>query len=46
MSSLLNNATIKIRRDTAANWTSTNPTPKEGEWCLETDTGNIKIGDG
>jgi len=36
----------KERRDTAANWTSNNPTPLAGEWCLETDTGNVKIGDG
>ena len=32
--------------DTAANWTSNNPTPLQGEWCLETDTGYTKIGDG
>ena len=42
----LDYATFKIRRDTAVNWTSNNPTPLEGEWCLEKDTGNIKIGDG
>ena len=46
MSSLEAQATIKIRRDTASNWTSNNPTPLQGEWCLETDTGNTKIGDG
>ncbi len=46
MSSLITNATIQIRKDTAGNWTSNNPTPAAGEWCLETDTGYIKIGDG
>ena len=46
MSTLIDNATIKIRRDTAGNWSSNNPTPLQGEWCLETDTGNVKIGDG
>ena len=46
MSSLISEATIKVRRDTASNWTSNNPTPNQGEWCLETDTGNMKIGDG
>lgn len=43
---LINNATIKIRRDTSGNWTSNDPTPEQGEWCLETDTGNVKVGDG
>jgi hypothetical protein len=38
--------TIKLRRDTAANWTSANPTLDEGEPGLETDTGKIKFGDG
>jgi hypothetical protein len=37
---------IKLRRDTAANWTSINPTLAEGEQGLETDTGRIKIGNG
>jgi hypothetical protein len=37
---------IKFRRDTAANWTSTNPTLASGEPGLETDTGKIKYGDG
>ena len=46
MSTLISNATIKIRRDTTSNWSTNNPTPLQGEWCLETDTGNIKIGDG
>ena len=46
MSSLLRYATIQIRRDTAGNWTSENPTPYLGEWCLATDTRELKIGDG
>ncbi len=46
MSSLLRYATIQIRQDTAGNWTSNNPTPYQGEWCLEIDTGYIKKGDG
>ena len=46
MSSLIQEATIKIRQDTANNWSSENPTPLRGEWCYETDTEKIKIGDG
>ncbi len=46
MSSLITNATIKVRRDTASNLTSNNPTPNQGEWVYETDTGFLKIGDG
>ncbi len=46
MSSLITNATIQIRKDTAGNWTSNNPTPASGELCLETDTKYVKIGDG
>jgi hypothetical protein len=37
---------IQLRRDTAANWTSTNPTLAQGEPGLETDTGKLKHGDG
>ena len=37
---------IKLRRDTAANWTATNPILAAGEPGLETDTGKIKYGDG
>lgn len=37
---------IQLRRDTAANWAASNPTPALGEPCFETDTGTIKIGDG
>lgn len=38
--------TIQSRRDTAANWTSTNPTLAAGELGLETDTGKFKYGTG
>lgn len=37
---------FKFRRDTAANWTSANPTLSSGELGLETDTRQFKIGDG
>jgi hypothetical protein len=37
---------IQIRRDTAANWTSANPILLQGEYGRETDTGNVKVGDG
>ena len=37
---------IQLRRDTAANWTSANPTLAQGEPALETDTGKLKVGDG
>ena len=37
---------LKLRRDTAANWTSTNPTLAQGEPGYETDTGKLKIGNG
>lgn len=37
---------IQLRRDTAANWSTNNPTPLAGEPCFETDTGKLKIGDG
>lgn len=40
------NALIQVRRDTAANWTSVNPTLAAGEMGLETDTGLFKVGDG
>ena len=38
--------TLQLRRDTAANWTSTNPTLAAGQPGYETDTGRIKIGNG
>jgi len=37
---------IQLRRDTAANWTSANPTLASGEFGLETDTDQFKVGDG
>ena len=37
---------IQNRRDTAANWTSTNPTLASGEIGVESNTGKFKIGDG
>lgn len=37
---------IKLRSDTAASWTSVNPTLLAGELGRESDTGKIKIGDG
>jgi hypothetical protein len=37
---------IKLRRDTASNWTQVNPTLASGEPGLETDTRKIKYGDG
>ena len=37
---------IQQRRDTAANWTSANPTLAQGEIGFELDTNKFKIGDG
>jgi len=37
---------IQIRRGTAAQWTSANPTLAAGEFGYETDTGKAKIGNG
>jgi len=37
---------IQIRRGTAAQWTSANPTLAAGEWGFETDTNKGKIGNG
>jgi ribosomal protein L35AE/L33A len=37
---------IKTRRDTAANWLSTNPVLAAGETGLESDTGLVKFGNG
>lgn len=39
-------ARLQNRRDTAANWTSNNPTLAQGEIGYETDTTKFKIGDG
>ena len=35
---------IQVRRGTASQWTSANPTLAAGEWGLETDTLKTKIG--
>lgn len=37
---------IQLRNDTAANWTSSNPTLAAGEMGVETDTAKYKIGTG
>lgn len=37
---------IQLRRGTAAAWTSSNPVLAAGEPAVETDTGNLKVGDG
>ena len=37
---------IQVRRGTASQWTSTNPTLASGEWGFETDTAKVKIGNG
>ena len=37
---------IQLRRDTAANWTSSNPVLRAGEFGIETDTLKFKIGNG
>jgi len=39
-------ARMQQRRDTAANWTSTNPTLAAGEMGIETDTYKLKVGNG
>ncbi len=46
MSSITLTALQKQRRDTAANWTSANPTLLAGELGHESDTGKWKVGDG
>lgn len=37
---------IQLRRDTAANWTATDPILASGEMGFETDTNTLKAGDG
>jgi len=37
---------IQLRRGTAAEWTSANPTLAEGELGIETDTNKFKVGNG
>lgn len=39
-------ARIRLRRDTAANWTAENPVLLLGEVGFETDTRKLKLGDG
>ncbi len=39
-------ARVRLRRDTAANWTTANPTLLLGEMGIETDTRKYKVGDG
>ena len=40
------NADMQQKRDTAADWTSNDPTLRAGEMGWESDTGRFKIGDG
>jgi hypothetical protein len=37
---------VQVRRGTASQWTSANPTLASGEWGFESDTGKVKIGNG
>jgi hypothetical protein len=37
---------IQLRRDTAANWVSSNPVLRQGEMGIETDTLKMKLGNG
>jgi hypothetical protein len=37
---------IQLRRDTASDWTSNDPTLAAGEFGYESDTGKVKVGDG
>lgn len=39
-------ADIRLRKQTAAQWTAVNPTLGEGEPGIETDTLKLKVGDG
>jgi len=38
--------TLQLRRDTAANWTTANPTLADGQPGWEKDTKKLKVGDG
>jgi hypothetical protein len=40
------NTQLQVRRGTASQWTSSNPTLASGEFGFETDTGKFKIGNG
>ena len=37
---------FQLRRDTSSNWTSANPILYAGEPGIETNTGQMKVGDG
>lgn len=37
---------IQLRRGTATQWTSSDPTLSSGELGIETDSGKVKVGDG
>jgi hypothetical protein len=37
---------IQVRRDSAADWISNDPTASAGQPCHETDTDRLKVGDG
>lgn len=37
---------IRVRRDTSANWASENPVLLSGEFGFDTDTGEVKVGNG
>ena len=37
---------IRLRRDSASDWTSNNPILSDGELGIESNTSQIKIGDG
>ena len=37
---------VQIRRDSASDWTSANPTLSAGEMGYEQDTSKMKVGDG
>jgi len=42
----MGNTVVQLRNDTAANWTTNNPTLALGEMGIETDTKKMKVGDG
>jgi hypothetical protein len=45
-STIMTTTIIQVRRDTAANWSSNNPTLAQGEIGFETNTSKFKIGNG
>jgi hypothetical protein len=42
----MNSIRFRAKKNTAANWTSQNPVLKANTWGIETDTGELKFGDG